>query len=480
MSKNSNSFSHKSICHAIDSVAGDFLSCLETVLALEGRATVADFGQSIAGFQPKLFTAIARLDGKYRAIIQEEKRLVLRKEKLDSLWFKRRMGNLAKYRKALREGILVGKSIGDGFAWFFYERDRELITEHLKHDFHTLLPPGDGRIGERKCLDAFRYVDGHFQLYHGITTFLRLGDCSFVNLSTMRISAIGEVKTKRTGEDTLTSSLSLVFGKDQDLPNFNSIVSKATNISEKFDQKTEQRRKRQVKQMTEAVSGEKSIRPENTVDPGDMEFSFKAIDKAVTECKVRNFSAKQVSDGMMICVFRLKKKHKLSSALLSQSNKDLTAELGDFPKEVIQIMVPDRKDNSLRLGSLGFAKENLISRSDRLPFVLWPLSAEVIIDVMLGSVLIVVLFNPLPFKLELEDRGYQVEISEKFMPISARKIVNDRSIILENLSYFFDLILYAGMSEKDVLWLIDQSLEIAKDKAQGQDFRMEIVPQILK
>ena len=480
MPNQSESFSFKSICAVIDSVEVDFLSCLKTVLALEGRTSIADVGQNVVDFQPKLFDAIARLDRKYRAIIQEEKRLVSRKKHLNRSWFKRRMRDLANYRKALREAILVGKSIGDGFAWFFYERDRDLITEHLKHDFHPLLPPGDGRIGERKCLDVFRYMDGHFQLYHGITTFLRLGDCSFVNLKTMRISAIGEVKTKRTGEETLASSLSLVFAKDESLPNFNSTAPNKTVKPEKFDQKIEQRRKRQVKQMAEAVSGANSLQPENKVDSSDMEFSFMAVEEAVKECKIRHFSAKKVSGGMMVCAFRLRRKNKLSSALVSQSNDASVDEFGDFPKEAIKIMVQDRKDNSLRVGSIGFAKENLINRSDRLPFALWPLSGKTIVDVMLGSVFVVILFNPLPFKIALEKRGYDVEVAKDYLPISATKTFNDRQVGIENLSYFFDLILYGGMNENDVLRLIDQSLELAWDQADGRNFKMHIVPQIIK
>lgn len=473
-------FSVKSICAVIDSVEVDFVSCLETVFALEGRMSIDDLGQSIVDFQPKMFDAISRLDSKYRAVVREEKRLVSKKQHLNRSWFKCRMGRLADYRKALREAILVGKSIGDGFAWYFYERDRDLITEHLNHDFHSLLPPGYGRIGERKCLDVFRYMDGHFQLYHGITTFLRLGDCSFVNLSTMRISAIGEVKTKRKDEETLASSLSLVFAKDEMLPNFNSFKPNKNLVPEKFDQKIEQRRKRQVKQMVKAVSGENSIKADNNVNARDMEFSFTAVDEAVTKCKLRNFSVKKVSDGLMVCAFRLRKKNKLSSALISQSKKTSVNDFGNFSEEAIRIMVEDRKDNSLRIGSIGFAKENLINRSDRLPFVLWPLSNKTISDVMFGSALVFVLFNPLPLKLSLEKRGYKVQVREDYLPISATKTVDDCEIGVHNLSYFIDLILHGGMSENDILQIIDQSLELAWEQRNGRNLKMNIVPRILK
>lgn len=448
MSVSKKSFSKVSIEGVINSVGTEFQSCLETVLAIETGALKDELGQRIIEFQPKLFDAIAILDDCYRNIKQEEKRLIARKKTLKPTWFKSRMSRLANYRSALREAMNVGRSIGDGFAWFFYERDRELIAEHLQHDLQPLLPPKIGRIGERACLDMLRYVDGHFQLFHGITSFLRMGDFSFVNLSTLRISAIGELKTMQVKDGQYSSSLSIVSKTQDALPNFESLIAKNSTKSEQARQKLlpnmEKRRKRQVKQIGEAIAEDEKVSLKRSIDAKQNEFYFEAIEEVVSDCSSQKMSTKKVSDGLMVCAVRLGKRGKLSDALFSKSSFDVDRHAKELPNEVLKIMVPKSKENSLYVGSIGFAKENLFYSPDRFPFVLWPLKPNIMTDIIFGRVMVLTFFNPLPFKLALEKRGLEVDVTEKLAPKTASITFDNRQIRLENLQYYTRLIQNMG------------------------------------
>ena len=56
-----------------------------------------------------------------------------------------------------------------------------------------------------------KHIEGHFTLFHDITNTLRYGDFSFINLKTLKVEKIGELKTKKVDSQTL--DLSLTFFK---------------------------------------------------------------------------------------------------------------------------------------------------------------------------------------------------------------------------------------------------------------------------
>ena len=62
-------------------------------------------------------------------------------------------------------------------------------------------PPGIGGLGELNFIEDARLVKGHLGLYHGMTTFLRLGDISFINMEGLSLSAVAELKTTKIAED---------------------------------------------------------------------------------------------------------------------------------------------------------------------------------------------------------------------------------------------------------------------------------------
>lgn len=78
------------------------------------------------------YRIIADLEAPYRRIKREEKRLIGAKARYDPAWFAKRMAQLSAYSKKLRDGLMLARAVGDGFAWFFYERDPQLIGEHLR------------------------------------------------------------------------------------------------------------------------------------------------------------------------------------------------------------------------------------------------------------------------------------------------------------------------------------------------------------
>jgi len=134
---------------------------------------------NVLSLQTSLLKILAEAENVYREIVRERERLIDRKSCLTPVWFKRRQARLDHYSKSIKIVLGIGRSLGDGFAWMFYRNDGHLIDEHLKLQRQPLLPPGAGGRGERLFLEKFQNSIGTLAIYHGLTSFLRMGDFSF-------------------------------------------------------------------------------------------------------------------------------------------------------------------------------------------------------------------------------------------------------------------------------------------------------------
>lgn len=176
--------------------------CFDVVSAMVHGGATNPTGADLLGFQPKLLKVIQKLEGSYREIKREQSRLIAGKANYQLAWFKGRMATLSSYAKAITEALAICRAIGDGFAWFWYERDPKLIDQHLKQQRQPFLPSGVGGLGEQLTLERLQGFDQKLILYHGLTSFLRLGDVSFIDMTSARVAYIAEIKTKREDEQT--------------------------------------------------------------------------------------------------------------------------------------------------------------------------------------------------------------------------------------------------------------------------------------
>lgn len=190
--------SRTKVVAVIDRAGAKFEWCWNAFSKHKEATTDSSIGRDLVAVQNELISAQWMLNVQYRAIVQEKERLIAGKQKYQGTWFSRRMARLDHYLKAIKSAIGIGKTIGDGYAWIFYHHDVHLIEQHFRRQPQTDLPPGVGGIGERAFVEKLQGFNKHFVLYHGITSFLRIGDVSFINLKTARVASIGEIKTKKS------------------------------------------------------------------------------------------------------------------------------------------------------------------------------------------------------------------------------------------------------------------------------------------
>ena len=209
--------SENSIRATIDTAGSSFRDCWGTLCDMKSGNTQGLFAKRFREFQPTLADAIFRLDEDYRAVTREKRSLVNKKEVLSEPWFGRRMRKLESYRTALKEAGTVGRSIGDAFAWFFYRNDQATLARHLQHEPVSFTPSGIGGKGEVESLKRL-WSTGRLPLYHGVTSCLRHGDFSLMDLNSGKAVAIAEAKARRKNKQTIEVRLHLVGKKTEGVP----------------------------------------------------------------------------------------------------------------------------------------------------------------------------------------------------------------------------------------------------------------------
>lgn len=161
---------------------------------------------------------------------------------------------MSEYQNALTEAIKVGRVIGDSFAWIFYQGERNRLQKHFLHEPIFKIPSGIGGRGELAFVKRFGVFNGHLLIYHGITSFLLIGDVSLWNLASNTITAIGELKAGKVTESGFGMRLHLIWPESSktfwETPKQSRPTVPKAQPSHKNDQKLE----KQLKTMAASLS----------------------------------------------------------------------------------------------------------------------------------------------------------------------------------------------------------------------------------
>jgi hypothetical protein len=292
--------SQQKIIEAVDNADTHFVWCWEGLQKMRRQEVELDF---LVDFQVRLCRAFTYLDRAYRMVKSEQNFLIRKKTRYSPAWFRARMRKLDNYLKVVKEALGIGRSIGDGFAWIFYREEDALIEAHAREKPQLIMPPNVGGLGERAFVEQMQGMGGMFVLYHGITSFLRLGDVSFFDPKTGRIATIGELKTRHLGENKYSITLGFVGEVgDNDLAEQAKTamahLNDAHNFLEPLDKLTQQKLNRQVDQIAEALKTRAG--PSNDVRINqNVDFHFKALETVTRKSHSREFIFNRAGLGLL-------------------------------------------------------------------------------------------------------------------------------------------------------------------------------------
>lgn len=434
----------------------------------------------VLSLQTSLLKILVQAESVYREISQERNRLIRIKHRLNVSWFKRRQAQLEHYGKSIRIVLGIGRTLGDGFAWMFYRNEDQLIDEHLNHQRQHLLPPGVGGRGERLFLQNFQNANGTLAIYHGLTTFLRIGDFSFYDPVKKRISAIGELKTTAHDDGLHELQMHIIAQFDSTLMDLAN-AAKAGPPRRKRQELPQQMKARLERQVSQIIAAVKNT---ETRDSDDHFTSPKQINMAKLQAVLDQPMdgkprVERAGAGLMLIAVDIPTS--ISDRELGDKSSDFMKQFEGVEREIAKIAIPDAPDNALIIGFIGYSDDHQpYMLPGTTPLFWWPLDEAQKHNLIFGRTVVVSCYNPAHFLAMLRRRGYTLTADHRGRIESAKKTMPDGKILqLENFSYFQNL--SSGyLMDEDVIENIVEVMELkAAEKAKDGPLRIQIRPKIM-
>jgi hypothetical protein len=404
-------------------------------------------------FQPTLGASLLRLEQLYQDIASERRRLIRRKGYLSPSWFRKRQRALAGHQQTIRHAMYIGRAIGDAFAWYFYQSSAALLGEHLAWP-EVEFPTGEGGIGEVGFVQNVQSFEGQFILYHSITSILRIGDISLFDLNGRRITALGEVKSRRIGPRQFRANVSLIASAtDGSITSWSSHRPPERQTSlEPLPEWIRHRLKRQVAAMAEALKAEKV--PDIQRDQVRKGLAHR-LSALASKARVDSPATGLIDPCVLVTVIKFRR-----ATMYGRLTRAWGGErsLAAVPRYATRLAVKDSSWNSLHVGTLLYNGEGkpTLMRGALPPF--WsglPHDASKLLYFQ-GSMALV-LFNPAPILHALEDRGWLVkQIGDQPLDVVATRKREGHECQIEGFPFFFNLVMSTLWSSDELLDMIDE------------------------
>lgn len=432
---------------------------------------------SLTDFQPMLATTIFELCRLYRVIEQEKIDRVRHKKSYSKKWFRARMYFLSKQQDVLNKTISVGKGIGDAFVWFFYQRDRHYLAEHLALQTQHHTPPGIGGAGELEFIKNIQKLQGYFILYHGNTNILRLGDLTLIDLATFRVAGIGELKSRSLELGKLNITL-LISGPNLNIDILENDTSKprhAKGVGEVAGTLTasgQDRLNRQIKRISNSFKKLGGM-PDKKVKL-EIDGQIDSLAKFITGLKPGRFSFQQFGKSLLLVGYKEPNKS-LYKKLSTTDPAHFATRLSGIEASALKLISNDRNDNSLVIDSFFYDKNG---NSRHIPgmthFVWWPLAQEAAKSVVFQDVMIFTIFNPVHFMAALEAAGFTVEETGK-LNWQICKTCDGHKLAVDGMNYYLAMIQHYLFSEDEIVAFIRDSAELIGNSSSGKPQRVELL-----
>lgn len=441
----------------VDEAAVQFEQCWALLARLKSGNLPGHAGLSILQFQPTLATALSELSSIYRRLGEEKEAAVRRKTSLSPTWFARRMRFLSSEQGIARRAVFVGKSIGDGFAWFFYQNNIDYLHEHLKEPAQLFMPTGVGGFAELETVRKIPVANGHFLLYHGITSVLRLGDFSLVDLKDLRVVTVGEIKAGKPADGKLRIQMNFpcnpITGEALESPKGPRSKKEPVASRDTLSASAKDRLSRQMQRMASAHS-KLTSRPDRSLS-FEMENRLKEFDQFVSGIRRGRCSFMRMGDSVLLIGLPMWRAG-LYTRMAKDTGTGWKPKLAGVEREALAIVIPGRQDNAIYVGSWFYDEHGTVSHRPGMTHpIWWPLSAENLRRIIFQEVLLFSAYNPAHLVQRLERAGFAVtETSER--EFSAQKQIGDRVMQLAGIPHYFEFIQRYFLSEDDVVAMLQQ------------------------
>jgi len=359
------------------------------------------------------------------------------------------------YRYAQR----LSRELGDAFAWVLLGDWLIPLTKkppEPSHDGHNL-PKDHGLTGILATAIHLGNAGFGFPLLHDITNCLCIGDITFCSPDSLHTTI--EVKThleeKKEGKTTFDIQTDMIFLNSAETDKWNAVRDRIPKLPSSVDEASERaeaqyprqqspRRKRQVERMKEAKVwqsmpanqvfefGDNNRGIKNFFQPDETTHNWKIVLDLIMKAKADGIASCPVDNAFVYLatynnpplVYPWSKGQ--IESILQQADDKIRA-------DITSIFYPysEREKNIPIWGPTGDPP------SDAIPFFMYSLPADIIMDIMWGRVTISVLVVNLgkivaaleEIRLEVKLPKDKEEFEQFLPPISAQRVLSDGRIV---------------------------------------------------
>ena len=427
----------------------------------ENSITENDFTIRFITFQEKLAGTVFNLQSLRDKIIKEEKKYIKNKNQYNLEWFKAKMRQLSDFKKGIDYVVNISKAIGDAYAYFFYQNDLELLAEHLSHQRIVNHTAGNGERGELEFTKNIKHIEGQFTLFHGITNILRYGDFSFIDLISLRVTQIGELKTKWVAENILETSITL-FRKKEGAKSDNKPI-----------RNHEMEKNRVGRQQLGIANFLKGRNDDNTVDNLLIDKSYAdEIGLLLKNSKINNVNSIQASPGLAFTCLRFKRTS-LYNHLFKRKTKSIVDRSANGIKDItLKLVKPDTKGNAIVLGQLLYNPDFTDKNTPGTVPIFWhPIDNKLLRDLYFGQSVVMSIFNPVHLIHDVEKSGFLVE-SEYYKSESNER--SGKKGVIKHFDLFISYIINHLLTENFVIGML---AKIEESTVWGKVANIQVKPQ---
>ncbi len=395
--------------------------------------------EELLNFQINLTKIQYSVTQKYFEFSYRRKGLEKEKKKLGHKKFEEERERLTKILKFLQHLLVIGKSFGDAFVYIFYSLDREYLNQQLQSapQSSLTLPRGIGGIGEFEFLKKVKTIDNHFIIYHGITDMLRIGDFTLFDLRNGKVVGIGELKSGKFDESTLTMNLTVIGPKKRN-NNFNNLKNSIPEINyEKRKWIDEERYKKQVDKMINSFN---YLKKDQSNDERLKVFNtpkYNHIDDLGKLALEDRFSHRQISNTQLLCRFSY-----YGESLYDKFNcNEVDVSKCNFEQIICDIIMPEI-ENSIQFGHIHLNVNVRIQQIAGTKPLFWePITIDVLKKIYFGEIHFFTLYNPGNFFNEMTKLGFKYEYNDRHKSNGLTKKDNEGVVtFISGVDYFLKLI----------------------------------------
>ena len=430
----------------IDFTEVNYTKCWNILVSMKPGSGVQFDATEFLTFQWTLCVALMELERFYGITAREQKRLIAEKPQMSAVWFRNQMARLDEYRQLIERVISIGKTLGNAFAWFFYQNDRPFLMAHAAQQRQLHLPLGIGGLGEYAFIRNTRHVDGQFVLYHGITTILRLGDVSLIDLKSWKVTALGELKTEKTGDAKLTVHVVLMGQK----PTSGTVGDNSTRHDMQHQMSLSpsalDRFQRQQRRMASMISEETQREAGLSLAVTDKTYSAE-LDVFLGRIKRDQFSYQQLGNGLLLAGYG-RRKSSLYGRLTGRGPHSF--DLDALPEHAVKILSSDSHRSRISIADLEDSTQAHLLMGG-VPLFWRQIDAANLRKVILQEVLLVTIYNPGHLFAKLEAAGFTLKLEVGEHQFSVARQAGHRMVGIDRCGHFTLMVQHGLCTEEKVV-----------------------------